>query len=403
VVPAFANFWIIELNNMSLPWDQPNIQPNLTTLSRLRRGDHLSVLKEGENTDGDYSVGNRGLRALFKIQGKFKQSILRSKKGESILEDDQYLRPLTRFFQAAVAEWGRHQVTGDLVSSAFRGLEALRQTYASDQARAAKMDQIITAVLRELPGIRVEGVFFIPGDHEVIMGEQNFPGIRQRILEIITAGNDAMVTEEYKDGVTKEFLDAIYGVNPKAQKATTMPLGNFSYVRKHSGVCRQFYRDAHQGTSTTLNGVRTSCSREDLRTLFEFVDRDDGLLYATSQIATQAGVAGAATILFAQGGRDGRTNVPLIRSGGDRVMFGIGGGGCNITRHQGQILISCEIEVRGDMMGFSVDPRTGPSPPQALSLYGINHIGILISAVVRRAGNRIAVELREATLRITTV
>jgi len=388
---------------MSLPWDQPNIAPNLTTLSRLRRGDHLSVLKEGENTDGEtYVHGDRGLRALFKIQGKFKQSFVRSKKGESILEDDQYLRPLIRFFQAAVGEWGRHQVTGDLVSSAFRGLETLRQTYANDQARAAKMDEIIAAVRRELPGIRVEGVFLNPGDHEVVLGEQNFPGMRQRILEIITAGNDPMVVDEYKTGVTKEFLDAVYGEDAKPQKATTMPLGNFPYVRKSMGVCRQFYRDAQEGSSVKLDGVRTSCSKEDLQELFQFVDRDEGLLFATSQIATQAGVAGAATVLFAQGGRDGRTKVPLIQSGGERLMFAIGGGGCDITKPADQIVISCELQIRGDMVGFSVDPVTGPSPPKALSLFGINHIGILISARLRRAGNRIAVELREATLRITT-
>src|SRR6476661_1924764 len=118
---------------MSLPWEPQNIAPNLATLARLRRGDHLSVLKEGENTDGGtYTQGDRGLRALFKIQGKFKQSFVRSKKGESILEDEQYKRPLIRFFRAAVDAWGRHLTTGDHVMAAFRGLESLRATYAND-------------------------------------------------------------------------------------------------------------------------------------------------------------------------------------------------------------------------------------------------------------------------------
>src|SRR5262245_55020719 len=124
---------------MSLPWDPPNIAPNLATLSRIRRGDHLSVLKEGENTDGEtYTHGNRGLRAHFKIQGKFKQSFVRSKKGESILDDDQYKRPLIRFFRAAVDAWSRHLTTGDHVMAAFRGLENLRETYANDGTRRAK-------------------------------------------------------------------------------------------------------------------------------------------------------------------------------------------------------------------------------------------------------------------------
>ena len=64
---------------MSLPWDAENIAPNLETLSRLRRGDHLSVLKDGENTDGDtYTRGGRGLRSHFKIEGKFRQAFVRT-------------------------------------------------------------------------------------------------------------------------------------------------------------------------------------------------------------------------------------------------------------------------------------------------------------------------------------
>ncbi len=66
---------------MSLPWEPDNIVPNLGTLARLRRDDHLSVLKEG-NTEGESFVqGIRGLRAHFKIEGKIRQSFVRSKKG----------------------------------------------------------------------------------------------------------------------------------------------------------------------------------------------------------------------------------------------------------------------------------------------------------------------------------
>lgn len=385
---------------MSLPWDPQNIPPNLATLARLRRGDHLSVLKEGENTGGDtYTHGDRGLRALFKIQGKFKQSFVRSKKGESILEDDQYKRPLIRFFRAAVDAWGRHQTTGDDVMGAFRGLENLRQTYANDQARRAKMDEILVAIRRELRGIRVEGVFLEPGERQVILGSQSFPGMRQRILEIVTTAEGAGPRQEYDVGVTNEFLEAVYGKNPQRQNATIMPIGNFSYFRKSMGVCEQFHKDGHVRTGVKLAGTRISCSKEDLRQLYEYTNRDEGLLFATSQLANQAGVSGVANLLFGQGGRDGQAKVPLLQSGGERIMFSMGPGNCNITKQSGQIVVSNEQQFDGSVMAFSVN---GDGAMKPLSDFGITHIGIRISVKLRRVANRIDVELHESTLRITT-
>jgi hypothetical protein len=386
---------------MSLPWEPQNIAPNLATLARLRRGDHLSVLKEGENTEGEYVLGDRGLRALFKIQGKFKQSFVRSKKGESILEDEQYKRPLIRFFRAAVDAWGRHLTTGDHVMGAFRGLENLRQTYAKDEGRRAKMDEILAALRRELRGIRVEGVFLEPGEREVVLGSQSFPGMRQRILEIITDSFGAGVVEEYDTGVTKEFLDAVYGEDAKPQKATTMPIGDVSYVRKSMGVCKQYHLDCHVRTGAKLLGKRISCSKADLHELYEFTDSDEGLLFATSQLASQAGVPGVPALLFNQGGRDGQAKVPLIQTGGQRVIPNMGSGGCEITKSGSQIVLSNEQQFDGSVMGFPVDGMDlGQGKP--LSDFGITHIGIRISAKLRRAGDRIEVELHESTLRITT-
>src|SRR5689334_12426283 len=121
---------------MPLPWDQQHLATNLATLARLRRGDHLSVLKEGENTDVDnYTQGDRGLRSEFKIQSQITQSFVRSKKGESILEDRQYLIPLTTLFAEAVAAWSRSMagITGARIMTAIRGLENLRQTYTGSR------------------------------------------------------------------------------------------------------------------------------------------------------------------------------------------------------------------------------------------------------------------------------
>jgi len=387
---------------MSLPWEPQNIVPNLVTLAGLRRGHHLSVLKEGQNTEGEtYTHGDRGLRALFKIQGKFKQSFVRSKKGESILEDEQYLRPLIRFVRAAVDAWGRHLTTGDRVMGAFRGLENLRQTYLNDEARRAKMDEILAAVSREMRGIRVEGVFLEPGEHQVILGSHSFPAMRQRILEIIRSATDAMVTEEYERGVTKDFLDAVYGENANPQPATTMPLGDVSYVRKSMGVCRQFYRDAQEGTGVDLGGAMKKCTKADLRELFEFVNRDEGLLFATSQLATQGGVGGVPAMLFGQGGRDGQAKVPLIQTGGDRVMIVMGEGHCAITKFGNQIVVSIELQYAGNVDGFPVGDGN-PGLPKPLTEFGITHIGIRVSVRLWRAGNRIEMALVETTLRITT-
>ena len=278
---------------MSLPWDAENIAPNLETLSRLRRGDHLSVLKDGENTDGDtYTRGGRGLRSHFKIEGKFRQAFVRTKKGESILEDEQFLLPLTRFFRAAVDAWGRHQVTGDDVIGGCRGLENLAGTYAGDQARRAKINEIIQAVRRELRGIRVEGVFLAPGERNLVLGDQNFRGMRQRILDIISEGKDNPgLLNEYSKGVDQDFLDAVFGKNAVPQKATTLPVGDMSYTRQSMGVCTQYHLDGHVRTGVKLRGERISCSQEDIAKLFQFCDRDEGLMYAVSQMASQAGVA----------------------------------------------------------------------------------------------------------------
>ena len=381
---------------MSLPWEPPNIIPNLATLARLRRGDHLSVLKEGENTDGDtYTQGDRGLRALFKIQGKYKQSIVRSKKGESILEDDQYKGPLIRFFQAAADAWRRHQTDEDHVTAALQGLENLRQTYASDGARRAKMDDILASVRLELRGIKVEGVLLVPGERRVLLG--TFPGMRQRILDLITDIKGSQPKVEYATGVQKDFIDAVYGKNAKPQQETFLPLGNFWYERKSTGVCTQFYLDGVDRDGIKLQGNPTRCDKVGLRQLYEFTGRDEGLLFTISQLATQASLSGTPNMLFMTGGRNGEQKVPLLRSCDQRIYFSMGGGNCDITKEGGQIVVSNDQQYDGNVDGFSTEGDHKP-----LSGFGITQIGIRLSVKLRRHGKTILLELHESTLRITT-
>ncbi len=385
---------------MSLPWEPDNLESNLTTLSILRRGELLSVLKEGENTDqGTYGRGNnRGLRARFKIEGKMRQSFVRSKKGESVLEDDQYLIPLTRVFQEAVKAWQSQRITGDKVRAAVRGLNVLRKTYSYDTTRRDKMTEIIQIVDREVRGVHVEGVFFEPGERLMVLGSQAFPAMRQRILQIITEGNERL-DEEYTAGVTQDFIEAIYGKNAPRQNPTKLPVGNTqNYRRKSMGVCQQFHRDAHQGPGVKLDGERITCSQEHLQRLYQFTNSDEGLLFATSQVASQACVGGVANIILTSGGRDGQTPVPLIQIGPERVFpnFPPTGQYQNITKDGNQVVVSASRQFTGNDLGF------GTAEPKPLIDFGISHISFVVSVRLKRVGNRIELNLSDSTLRITT-
>lgn len=388
---------------MSLPWDAENIAPNLEILSRLRRGDHLSVLKDGENTEGEtYSRGGRGLRSRFKIEGKMTQAFVRTKKGESILENEQYLYPLTRFFRAAVDAWGRHQVTGVQVMGGSRGLENLAGTYANDQTRRAKINEIIQAVRRELRGVRVEGIFLVPGERKLILGDQNFSGMRQRILDVVSEGKDNPgLMNEYNTDVDQVFLDAVFGKNAVSQKATALPVGDLSYRRQSMGVCAQYHLDGHVRTGVKLRGARISCSQEDLAKLYQFVNRDEGLMYAVSQVANQAGVPSLLSTMLLEGGRDGATKVPLIQIGGERLIPVFGRGGSNITKSGNAIVISAKFQWQGNDNACT---RQGMvmSDVKPLVEFGISSMVVQFAVALQRTGNRITMEVHESTLRIVT-
>jgi len=362
----------------------------------------LSVLKDGENTDGEtYTRGNRGLRSRFKIEGKVRQAFVRTKKGESILEDEQYLNPLIRFFRAAVDAWGRHQITGDDVMGGCRGLENLRSTYASDQTRRAKINSIIEAVRRELRGIRVEGVFVAPGERNLILGDQNFPAMRRRILDIISEGeNNAGLRDEYTEGVSKEFLEEVFGKSAP-QKPTVMPVGNLVYQRASMGVCVQYHLDGHVRTGVKLVGERISCNAEGISKLFRFVGRDEGLMFAVSQMACQAGVPCLPTTIIEMGGRDGNAQVPLILIGGDRVVPTFGTGGANITKLGNQILVSSQFQWQGNDVAYA---RNGMvmGDIKTLAEFGITSMLIRFTISLVRSGSRIDMQIHESLLRIVT-
>lgn len=387
---------------MSLPWDAENIAPNLETLCSLHGGDHLSVLKEGENTDGEtYTLNGRGLRARFKIERKMRQSFVRSKKGETIRDDEQYLYPLIRFFRAAVSAWGRNQVSSDLVMGGFQGLKTLQRTYASKRTRKAKIDEIVQAVGQQLRGIHVEGIYLEHGESNFILGEQQLPGIRQWIMEELSDG-DEKLREEYSLGVDQEFISAVFGPKADPQAPTIVPVGRFAYTRHAMGVCRQFHRDAHEGGGVLLDGVKVNCRSESLANFYKFLSRDEGLLFAVSQLSTQAGVAGMATLVLMKGGSDGQTRLPLIQCGFERLQPNIGKGNSHVSKLGNSILIESTLEIPGSAQTFARAgwEMRGPLP---LRDFGVASIRAEFAVTLQRQGNRIDIQLHRATLRIVTV
>src|SRR5438094_6719950 len=116
---------------MAYPWDVPNVRPNLTVLAKLRAGDTLSVLKSGQGSvmKGYLGRGGRGLREIFDVQtGGLFQGMERTKKGETLLDDEQYLKPLTKVFRAAAEMWTYHinAIPKREIKAAFEGVCRMR-------------------------------------------------------------------------------------------------------------------------------------------------------------------------------------------------------------------------------------------------------------------------------------
>jgi len=384
---------------MSLPWDPENIQPNLRTLSRLHRGEHLSVLKEGENLDtGTYTLNGRGLRSRFKIEGKLKPSFVRTKKGETILNDQQYFYPLKQFFAEAASAWGRNQISSDLLKAGYDGLKKLRDTYANDQTYKVKFEEILQVIESELRGIRVRGISLEQGESNLILGEQQFPGMRQWIMNKIMESSSTLI-EEYATDVNKNFMKVIFG--DAKPRRTRIPIGGFDYERQAMGVCWQYHRDAHQGTGVRLEGAQINCSTVNLAKLFKFVNEDDGLMFAVSQVATQGSVSGMANHLLHHAGKEGDRNVPLIQFGYERLLFNMGGGFCNISKLGNRILVSSTFAIAGNAGTTSQSARS--ERMGTAREFGVSSIRTEFAATLQRTGNTIDIQLHKAILCIATV
>ena len=394
---------------MSLPWDTVNLVPNLVTLSNLRRGDHLSVLKEGENVGSvGSSKGNRGLRARFKIKRGIGRKMVSSKKGESILEDDQYLGPLSTFFIVAVEAFFRNQVTATQLMGGYQGLLELKRTYEAtgDQTRIRKMNEIARTVRENLPMALMDGVFMEPGQHRFVLGKHISPAMAQQMIDTVKATDNEYVKKEREANVTPELIEEVYGSSlPSTAAPTWVPITEHSYTRQGIGVCHQFWRDAHEGSGITLERTRLSCSAPDLIRFLAFCDGDEALMFAVSQAANQGSLTGSPTMLLNRGATENMNPVPLIHARGERVFFTIGGGGADISKLGGQIVVTTVLNFDGNQPAFSVrngdlDQSTGKSK---LLDFGISYFKLTMALKFRRSGGRIEMDLHQAEFLITTI
>lgn len=393
-----------------MPWTPTNLVPNLITLRNLRRGDHLSVLKEGENVGSVSGArGNRGLRSRFKIERGFRKFRgVGEKKGESILEDDQYLRPLSTLFAVAADAFFRSQVSASQLMGAYQGLLELQKTIQAtgDQPRIRKMAQIIQAVRDKLPMNLMNGLFLERGQHKFSLGQHISPEVTQKMIDTVKAVGNANVVNERQTNVTPELITAVYGNSlPSNAEPTWVPITEHQYTRQGIGVCHQFWRDAHEGTGVTLNWTRLTCSAGDLRRFLAFCNNDEGLMFAVSQAANQGALTGAPTMILNSGARDNNNPAPLIQAQGERVFFTFGGGGGNIGKQGGDITVTTVVNLDGNQPAFSF--RNGGIDPDSVKNklldFGISNFKFTLGLKLRRSGNAIEMSLYRAEYVITTV
>jgi hypothetical protein len=372
----------------------------------LRSGDHLGVLKKGENVGTvDGAKGNRGLRARFEIEGKFSQAFVRNKKGESILDDQQYMMPIVNVFHAGIRKHFRgNGVSATQLLGAMRGLKKLSRTYAGDGMKQAKIAQILRRVRDELPMSLMSVIFQEPGVHRFQLGRQLGPTVENEILSrcFPTGDLDGVVKERTAD-VTPQLIQAVFG-NAKAQPATHVPITEHNYTRTGIGVCHQYWRDS-LGKGVKIGGVLTKCDASGLKRLLEFTGKDEGMMFAISQAANQASVAGAPAMILTKGVKVQGQEVPLLEAANERIFLLPYAGTAEVSRQNAGFVVTANMTMDGNQQAFSfkngaMDQGTGRT---RLLDFGISNFEMEIAVSLARAGNRINLALTKAEFVVTTI
>jgi hypothetical protein len=126
-----------EENEMPGAGDAGNVGPNLTTLASLRTRSKGVKLSYNTQT-GRFSVQGVG----------FKQSVVRTLTGESVLDEARFREPLKELFEAAAQLMVFDGAIEDLFDQARDGLLALRDTYSGDEEKRSVVNLVIEEIAR---------------------------------------------------------------------------------------------------------------------------------------------------------------------------------------------------------------------------------------------------------------
>ena len=414
---------------MGLPWDDDKVVRNLEIIARLQNGDKLSVLKRGATpTDPQFdNLGNggRGLRDIFDVQrggwSKVKQAIERARKGEDLLNDLQYLTPLTHIFEAALRLWHEQTITQIItIANAYQGLQRMGQTYAGNATHTAKMQAILRAAQPFVPPPDAQRCVMLKGNKVLDLTTTTaFADLRNSFGGFMDASQNTMRNEAYQDAtsnlnpITRERMmtDMYGGTGPSLAPPTAIPtMPGTPYVRQSTGVCESYWLDHHrQGPlldRTTLPfGEDTA---EGVGILFEALNDDEAMLFVVSQVASQGGLNGVPSFLFGH-----RTAAKKQSRTNDWAL------GCQNFRFfpirfrapivEIQVLENCvEVGVFSPLdtteqngiftCKLFEDPQTDIPVPTTGTLLGINFFAATMAVRLRRNGPAITWELTEAKI-----
>ncbi len=312
---------------MPFPWDAENIVANLTTLSRIVRGDKLAV------------AGER-----FEIQKKgFVTSFKRTFSSESVVS---YIVPITRIFEHTQPGKRPVPITNRLIKDAYLGLQQLRETYIANREKLLTMDRIIRTVSPFLPhdyglhGVGDNRYIDLPGGNHAAY-RVSLGGMKDDLGHLLvddTKTNEENTKEADMSNTTGtnvvqgwrglKLKDAERYLGRGNNTPTTIPtLPNHSnpYQRHAFGVSVQYFKDCvDRDGHLRVDGRPLATGKDNIAQLLQFVRGDLAMMFALSQMANQAAVMGIPSIILSHSSHhnaENRVLKPLFHFGGERIGF----------------------------------------------------------------------------------
>ena len=387
---------------MPLPWEGKYLVRNLRTLSNLKGGRYLSVLKKGENIGTVRGDKVRGLRAEFKRIRPYRQK-RRKGKGENLLNDDHYLRPLLAVFRAAVSRYmdGDSKVTEGLLMGAFQGLQKLRVTYPN-APEATKVAEIIRKVGSCLPlGIMNQAIYLRSGEHRFILANHFSPHARNVIHNVFFGqGSQHLVADEYQ--ASKNEVQQIFENDKPSTTATIVPCTKQAYRRTSSGVCKGYWSECVNRYGVDINGDKAT-RVAGLRRLYLYLGKDEGLLFAVSQVASATVMMSLVSMLF-----DSHLGcMPFQTANGRMIRIHGWNPKINIVNQDGTVTVSIDSTVNGDQQAFAGDIlrdvfADNPKYGRTLRSHGILSVRLIFSVKLKKDSNRVGLAISRGELLVTT-